>query len=195
MNHKEDLQKIAYEAHFNLLQHYSSLVFKARISIITVSLLIFAYIFGFGFLEKDASTSPKSEYFKIMVAYTASIFTIIFFRMETLYIKRIVQVILTARAIEKENQLSYFFSAWDSPHYRTVSLFYFAAILGFIGVFWVLLLQKTQLLWIVILAIFISAIPFFLSYRVMRKHPHIVYENMLKSDDQESISNKIEQKL
>lgn len=89
-----------YAAHNELFRHYSSLLFKARLSIITAILLLFA--FALGATDWAAATDPAIFGItgRSLIAYLSSWVVVLLFSMETAYIRRLAQVANAASRIE-----------------------------------------------------------------------------------------------
>src|ERR1700754_4773794 len=107
-----DFEKSVYERHHELFRHYSSLLFQARVLIITVILASVAYMFGV--MRANDSTSVKfwginAEGF---VWYMASVAIVLLFSMETAYIRRLAEVAVSVRHLEDFSQNGFFFSRY-----------------------------------------------------------------------------------
>lgn len=135
-----------YTAYIGFYKHYSTLIFRARISIFT---LIFVSL---GFLIKIIPTLEKSQLeFKILhsvvsqealVAYITSLLIGILFLLETAYYRRFLGIITCLNQIEREAKLcrgeddkSSFFRQYNRRHHE-YSIFYLISCL-FLNIFFV----------------------------------------------------------
>lgn len=104
---------LSYEVHSSLFQHYSSLIVKARISIMTLIILAFCYVLGVFHSDID-----KQQIFGVMstrsiISYLASFLIVCLFLMEIHYCRRLLQIISVSKAIERELKVEHYFINYD----------------------------------------------------------------------------------
>ena len=107
-NTTETLRTTAQEAHYELCKHYSDLIFKGRVSLITLTVIVVAFVFGIVPDRKQplpaiAGLDPRG-----LLAFVSSVVVCLLNLMEMGYIKRFYQVIASGRAIEQGRLPSYF---------------------------------------------------------------------------------------
>ena len=172
------LQESAYQAHFALVQHYSSLIFKARMSIITVILIIWAYILGIG-QDVGDYTFQIGEYTlsaKAGIAYITSITITIFITMEISCVKRYFHILSSAQAIEAQYQKPGYFSNYPKTLTTTpFYLFYVFNFLALIAVFTSITLLNNGVLWHTVLFVLLPLlVPFVLLIWIIRELSGII---------------------
>ena len=130
-----ELVKIAYESHFALANHYSSVMFQARIAITTV--MVLAVALGFGYLPTGGSADIEFQQIPArgLVAYVAAWLINLLHAMEVTYMVRFYRIIQSGRNLEVLYGAPAYFTAYvraDSwPLYRA----YFVGILLLGGLF------------------------------------------------------------
>lgn len=121
-----ELVRIAYESHFELARHYSSLMFQARIAITTV--MVLAVGLGFGILP--GGNSSAIEFGRVpargLIAYAAALLINLLYAMEVTYVVRFYRIVQSGGRIERHyNAPSYF-----APFERALSWPLYFAYLG-----------------------------------------------------------------
>ena len=139
-NAKAEFRRTAYEAHYRLLEHYSSLIFRARVAILTVTMLVLAYVFGVSpSLSADADNVGVLNT-RGIIGYLAAVFIDLLYLMETSYLKRFYQVIASGRQYETDGDSCSYFSRYDKPESWPIHIAYLLAVLVltgmFIGIVW-----------------------------------------------------------
>lgn len=108
-----ELVRIAYESHFELARHYSSLMFQARIAITTA--MVAAVAFAFGFLP--GGDSSRIEFAKIpargLVAYAAALLVNLLHAMEVTYVVRFYRIVQSGRKIERGHRAPSYFASYE----------------------------------------------------------------------------------
>jgi hypothetical protein len=133
----DDLKISSYNQHYELLRHYSSLLFKGRVSVVTVCVLIWAYILG---IVKDLGTARFSFLglnleSKSNVALGVMFLLLSFMSLETAYARRFIEVVTSGRLVEKELGSEAFFSRYAPPTWSPMVEFYAFNELGLAAVF------------------------------------------------------------
>src|ERR1044072_1132573 len=128
------LREKAYELHYQLMQHYSSQIFRARIAITTVTLIIVAYVLDVE--NEDKSTSIRGFEKRPIIAFLGATFIVFLCLMEVGYLKRFYQVMEAARDLEKGESLPSSYAAKYKPG-EAASIFavYAFAVLVLVTVF------------------------------------------------------------
>jgi hypothetical protein len=108
-----ELGRIAYEAHFRLCEHYSSLIFRARISIMTLILIVVAFVFGIMLQDSNALGKLPGLPTRAILAYIGAILINLLYLMEIGYLKRFYQVVAGGRALEGRVGLQSYFTIYD----------------------------------------------------------------------------------
>lgn len=85
-----EFHKQAYESHVKLFTHYSGLVFRARVAMITLILLVFGYLFGTVAGAGDTHRDLLGIGTKSAMAYLAALLLSLLFSMENAYLRRLV---------------------------------------------------------------------------------------------------------
>lgn len=129
----EDLEKTSYQNLYPLMQHYSSLLFNGRVSIITVCVLLWAYILG---VAKDTSDAVINIGFltvtiKMLVALFAAFLIPMFSSIENAYFRRFLDTIKAGKILERKYQLSCYFSVHKVVTGHPFFSFYFLNSLAF----------------------------------------------------------------
>jgi len=114
----EELEKTSYQNLYPLMQHYSSLLFNGRVSIITICVLLWAYILG---VAKDTNDSvvgigPLTVTIKTLVALFAVFLIPMFSSIENAYFRRFLDTVMSGKILERKYNLTAYFS-----HHRVVT--------------------------------------------------------------------------
>jgi hypothetical protein len=132
--------RTAYEAHFDLCKHYSGLVFRGRIAIITVT--VAAVSFALGVVPTVSETAARPDPLMTgALAYIAAWLVSLLHAMEVSYVKRFYQVVSSGRAIEKAGGVTSYFTTYDKPeswplrviHIFAVAVLVLVALWRFLG--------------------------------------------------------------
>jgi hypothetical protein len=116
--------RAAYEAHVGLCQHYSGLVFRGRLAIVTLT--IAAVSVSLGLLPGTApGPSPIGAG---MLAYASACLVALLHAAEVGYVKRFFQVVASGREIEKSLGVPSYFSRYDQPEGWPLRLIYFFSV-------------------------------------------------------------------
>lgn len=130
-----ELTRIAYEAHFELARHHSSLTFQARIAITTVMVLALALTFGY----LPAAASEHIEFQKIsargLVAYVAALFLNLLFAMEMTYLMRFYRIVQSGREIERKHQIEVYFATYEPADSWPLYFAYLGGIILLVALF------------------------------------------------------------
>jgi amino acid transporter len=109
-----EMLRTAYAAHFDLCKHYSNLVFRGRIAIVTLT--IGAVSFALGLVPTTAVTLTKPDSLMTgALAYIAAWLVALLHSMEVSYVKRFYQVVSSGRALEEKEGIASYFSSYDKP--------------------------------------------------------------------------------
>jgi hypothetical protein len=125
-----EFARVAYEAHHSLFRHYSEQIFRTRISIVTIILLSFGYVFGvlpWGVQQAGAVAVS-------VLAYLVSLLVVFLFSIEIRYYRRLFQVTVAGRTLEVDQGIGLYFCALDRPANWSVFLLYLAGIAGLTGI-------------------------------------------------------------
>jgi hypothetical protein len=133
-----DFLKLAYDKHLELLKHYSSQVFQTRLSIVTISLLVWGALLG---VYNPVSASGKFPVLgtvidtKGFLAFLAAMAVGVFFLMENAYFKRFLQVVAVLHRIENQLDVQLYCRGYDRKSPWPLSLYYIIAAIGFCAYF------------------------------------------------------------
>lgn len=117
----------AYEAHFDLCTHYSGLVFRGRIAIVTLT--VAAVSFALGLVPTiGENTAPPSPLMTGALAYIAAWLVSLLHAMEVSYVKRFYQVVASGRAIEQAGGVTSYFTTYDRPESWPLRVIYIFAV-------------------------------------------------------------------
>ena len=137
----------SYELHCEMFRHYSSMLFRARILIITVILLVFAFLFGF----KNTGLDSAKDLFGLepagVVAYLSSIVITLLYSMETAYIRRLHVVAISARRSADGKFSFYFFKEYKQLRHWPLLALYFSAVVFLLLIFLDRVSRVDFLLW------------------------------------------------
>jgi len=113
---REDLERASYDNLYALLKHYSSQLFNGRVSIITICVLLWAYILGLGKDFNDVATTlgPLNLSTKMLVAYFACYLLPMFSSIETAYLRRYLTIIKCGRAFETRFAINSYFTSYGT---------------------------------------------------------------------------------
>jgi hypothetical protein len=130
---KEDLEKTAYNNLYTLMQHYSAQLFNGRVSIITVCVLLWAYILGVGkdFNDRAASIGSVMVTTKMLVAYFACFLLPMFSSIENAYFRRFVTIIKCGKVFEDKYKIESYFTAFSPITLHPFFFFYVLNISAF----------------------------------------------------------------
>lgn len=127
--------RTAYEAHFKLVQHYSSIVFQARVAITTMIVLAI----GLGLQLLPLGDSYQIEWLGVpargLAVYAAALLVNLLHAMEVSYLKRFYQIVQGGRRIEREHGAESYFSAYDKPESWPLHLAYAVGVLVMVSIF------------------------------------------------------------
>lgn len=131
-----ELVRIAYESHFELASHYSSVMFQARIAITTV--MVLAVALGFGYLP-SAGGSNSIEFAGVpargLVAYVAALLVNLLYAMELTYLVRFYRIVHSGRRIECEYNAPSYFAGYQRAASWPLYLAYLGGILLLVALF------------------------------------------------------------
>jgi hypothetical protein len=130
-----ELVRIAYESHFELAQHYSSVMFQARIAITTV--MVVAVALGFGFLPRGDSSSIEFAGVPArgLVAYVAALLVNLLHAMEVTYVVRFYRIMQSGRRIEREYNAPVYFADYERADSWPLYFAYLGGILVLVALF------------------------------------------------------------
>jgi hypothetical protein len=165
----EDVEKTAYGNLYPLMQHYSSLLFNGRVSIITICVILWAYILGVVKDSSDSTISVGSVFMttKMMVSLFAAFLMPIFSSIENVYFKRFLSIVRTGKILEKKFGFSSYFSAYNAPTLHPFIYFYFLNSLAFSLLFIYITWHLNQVISSLLLSICI-VVPFIHLFRTYR---------------------------
>lgn len=154
----DTLRNTAHAAHYELCEHYSGLIFKARVSIITLTLLVIAFVFDI----VPARTQPLPPILGFdargLMALMSSVLIGLLHLMEMAYIKRFYQVVASGKAIE-QGLLPSYFARYDRAESWPVHLAYGVGILVMTGSFVALAWLSNQSLKRTTIILFLAGVP------------------------------------
>jgi len=110
----EELEKIAYQGHFELTKHYSSLLFKGRVLVVTISIAAWVYILGIHppkGIEKIGEMSINLQ-IDLVIAYLSSTVILFLATMKVSYLDRIFSIIENAKKIEEKSNIEGVFKSF-----------------------------------------------------------------------------------
>jgi hypothetical protein len=154
-----DLRSTAYDAHYRLLEHYSSLILRARISIVTVTLVVIAYAFGVVPESATTSTPLFGIDSRAPVALMGALFLAFLFLMEVSYLMRLYQVILSGRALEGQESLPSYFTKFIPGQSWPIHTVYTIAVMVLIAIFLQLTWDPDYSFWRMILIVVAAFLP------------------------------------
>ncbi len=130
---REDLEKAAYDNLYKLMQHYSSQLFNGRVSIITICVLLWAYILGVGKDLNDRATSigTLTVTTKMLVAYFACYLLPMFSSIENAYFKRFLTIVKCGKVFESRFTINSYFTAYSPIKLHPFFFFYVLNIAAF----------------------------------------------------------------
>ena len=130
-----ELVKIAYDSHFELARHYSSVMFQARIAITTVMVLAVALCFGY----LPTGGSDQIEFQQIpargLVAYVAAWLINLLYAMEVTYMVRFYRIIQSGRKLEAQYRAPAYFTDYLRADSWPLYIAYLFGILLLVGLF------------------------------------------------------------
>jgi hypothetical protein len=112
VDHGTDLRGVALESHYLLCEHYSSLVFRARIANMTLIVVVGAFVIGL----RDQSASGTLIDWELMrssVALVGATVIALLHLMELGYARRFYQVMVAGRTLERQAGVSGYFNMYD----------------------------------------------------------------------------------
>jgi hypothetical protein len=130
-----ELVRIAYESHFELSRHYSSVIFQARIAITTV--MVFAVALGFGLLPQGGSATIEFAHVPArgIVAYVAALLINLLYAMEVTYLVRLYLIMQSGRRIERAYNAPAYFTGFNRADSWPLYFAYLGGILLLVAVF------------------------------------------------------------
>jgi len=131
-NNRSNLRNIAYEQMFSLVTHYSTVIFRARLLVITAIVLVWGLLLGAYDPSDNESVSDWSM--SPVVAYVGAIALGFFTLMESLYIKMYWEVIRAGKTLEGDGNALYFGKKQDAALLPFL-MFYLLNCLIFAGVY------------------------------------------------------------
>jgi hypothetical protein len=142
----EGYWQVSLEKHSVLFQHYSSLLFRARILIVGVILVVVGLLCGMGSAPGMANASIRADAEPIL-AYAASLVVALLYSMETAYIRRLAEVASSAREVEGLARAFPFFQNYQALWHWPLLALYCLAVTFFLAVFWLKGVQALALPW------------------------------------------------
>ncbi len=170
MEINEEIQKAAYEANYSLIKHYSLMLFKCRVYLISITLVVWAYLLGLKPDSPKFSVEICSETIsgKAAIAYFFSFVIIMFSIMENAYQKRYYNVIYSGNCIESKYKTTGFFSLYMGSFNLPFLVFNMIMIVGFFAMFIVLCFKNNvNVVFTIILMIVWSGAFYYFFYRSM----------------------------
>jgi len=170
-----------------IYNHYSSLIFKARISIITVIFLAFGYIFGIVPHQEKDSQIPEIVT-SLIIPVCSSAFVSLIFLTEVAYFKILFKAIHALKCLEdnpkndKEKPYS-FFCMYKRTHWHFTSL-YLVASIAFTCIYFFNLIEDWDKLpsdLIKIIAIAFGCVPFPFMFWVWTRL-NLYYHEIIKEE-------------
>jgi hypothetical protein len=130
-----ELVRIAYEEHFALSRHYSSVMFQARIAITTV--MVAAVALGFGFVPRADSNSIEFAGVPArgLVAYVAALLINLLHAMEVTYFVRFYRLVHSGREIERRYGAPAYFTGYVRADSWPLYFAYLGGILLLVALF------------------------------------------------------------
>jgi len=136
--HADALGRIAYEAHFALLRHYSELVFKIRIATVTLTVGAVSLALGLdpgamraaGQAAVPGPAASPSLGIGAVLPYVSAWLVSLVYAIEVGYVKRFFQVMVSGRELERRAGLELYFSTYDRPETWPLQLVYGFAVLA-----------------------------------------------------------------
>lgn len=116
--------RTAYDAHVGLCQHYSGLVFRGRLAIVTLTVAAVSVSLG---LLPGTGPGPR-PIGAGMLAYASACLVALLHAAEVGYVKRFFQVVATGREIETALRVPSYFSRYDQPEGWPLRLIYFFSV-------------------------------------------------------------------
>jgi hypothetical protein len=124
-----ETHRTLYEAHVELCQHYSSLVFQGRIATVTLTIIAVAIALG---LVPGGGSAP-SGMGRGLLAYAAAWLVSLLYAVEVGYVKRFFQVVAAGRQIERELGVAYYFTKYDQPEGVPLRMIYILAVVALLA--------------------------------------------------------------
>jgi len=129
------MREKAYELHYQLMQHYSSQIFRARIAITTVTLVVAAYALDVANEEKSIAASIVGFQKRPIVAFLGAMFIVLLCLMEVGYLKRFYEVVTATREFEESESLPGYASRYVAGEAASIFAVYGLSILLLVGIF------------------------------------------------------------
>jgi hypothetical protein len=111
-----------YERYTELFRHYSNILFKARITVITVILALFANIF------EIVGAKPPNDVSRSLISLFAASFIVLISSMESRYSERLKEVADEIKKLEQDSDSPRYFSGYGKPSHWHILLVYFLSI-------------------------------------------------------------------
>ena len=129
---RSELENIAYEKAFDSVLHYSNIIFRTRIGMLTLSALIASLILGVRLAPAtNSSAASITVDVKAMLAYIYSIMIVLFYSIEVGYYRRLAAVVKAAAAIELKRGASAMFQDYNLSWHVPIYFLYGAMVLLF----------------------------------------------------------------
>jgi hypothetical protein len=134
---REDLEKASYDNLYKLMQHYSSQLFNGRVSIITICVLLWAYILGVGkdLNDKAISIGSLTVSTKMLVAYFACYLLPMFSWIENAYFRRLLAIVKCGKVFERKFAIESYFTVYSPIKLHPFFFFYVLNIAAFLLLF------------------------------------------------------------
>jgi hypothetical protein len=120
--------RVAYEAHFALSQHYSSIIFKGRLGIVTLTVAAVSVSLGLTPERSVPAPAPLAPGIGALLPYISGWLVSLLHAMEVSYVKRFFQVVASGRNLEQSAGLKSYFSLYDRPEAWPLRTVYFFAV-------------------------------------------------------------------
>ena len=129
-----EITKTAYEHSFVFATHYSTIIFRTRIGMLTLSVLMISILLGlrFGTSAAPASTHTGLTFdVRAILAYVFSTMIVLFYTIEVGYYRRLCATILSACAVEKQYGSVPVFGSYNMTWHRPIYCLYGSLVLIF----------------------------------------------------------------
>jgi hypothetical protein len=142
----ENYWQVSLEKHSELFQHYSSLLFRARIFIVGIILVVVGLLCGMRSAPGVPNAAIRVDAEPIL-AYAASLVVALLYSMETAYIRRLAEVAASAREVEGLARAFPFFQNYSALSHWPLLALYCLAVIFFLAAFWFRGVQAVALPW------------------------------------------------
>lgn len=172
----QELLNIAYQGHYDMAKHYSLLIFRGRVSVITISIAVWVYVLGIHIKEPETNKASflANIPIQLLVSYLFSYVIIFLAIMKVGYLNRLFSLVASGKKIESESNVQGFFKSFITPNSAPFLIFDLVNTICMFGYFVYNYYQSSRILVLILLALPWIVIGYFFLHYIFKSWRIIV---------------------